>query len=135
MTKALKTKIMCYVTSIVINAYLVFSYVRSHEIGTLPRIDQYHVLCDAFFLPGLIMIFLGLLMVMNNLGALDTMAFGFSYVMHMLAPGAFDKMDSYLDFIEKRRANRSSGYGFLLVIGSVMVAISVVFLVLYFSVS
>ena len=76
MTKALKTKIMCYVTSIVINAYLVFSYVRSHEIGTLPQIDQYHVLCDAFFLPGLIMIFLGLLMVMNNLGALDTMAYG-----------------------------------------------------------
>ena len=134
MTKALKTKIMCYVTSIVINAYLVFSYVRSHEIGTLPQIDQYHVLCDAFFLPGVIMIFLGLLMVLNNLGALDTMAYGFSYVMHMLAPGAFDKMDSYLDFIEKRRANRSGGYGFLLVIGAVMIAVSVVFLVLYYSV-
>ena len=134
MTKALKTKIMCYVTSIVINAYLVFSYVRSHEIGTLPQIYQYHVLCDAFFLPGLILIFLGLLMVMNNLGALDTMAYGFSYVLHMLAPGAFDKMDSYLDYIEKRRANRSGGYGFLLVVGSVMVAVSVVFLVLYCSV-
>ena len=135
MTKALKTKIICYLTSIVVCGCLVYSYASSHDIATLSQVDQYHVLCDAFFLPGLIMIFLGLLMVMNNLGALDTMAFGFSYVMHMLAPGAFDKMDSYLEFIEKRRANRSSGYGFLLVVGSVMVAISVVFLVLYFSVS
>lgn len=134
MTKARKTKILCYVTSILINAYLVFSYVRSHDIGTLPLLDRYHVLCDAFFLPGVIMIFLGLLMVLNNLGALDTMAFGFSYVLHMLAPGAFDKMDSYLDFIEKRRANRGGGYGFLLVIGSVMIAVSVVFLVLFYSV-
>ena len=134
MTKALKTKIMCYVTSIVINAWLVLSYVRSHDVGTLPLVDQYHVWCDAFFLPGVIMIFLGLLMVLNNLGALDTMAYGFSYVLHMLAPGAFDKMDSYLDYIEKRRANRGSGFGFLLVVGSVMIAISVVFLVLFYSV-
>ena len=134
MTKARKTKILCYVTAIVINAYLVFSYVRSYDIGSLELVERYHVLCDAFFLPGVIMIFLGLLMVMNNLGALDTMAFGFSYVLHMLAPGAFDKMDSYLDFIEKRRANRSGGYGFLFVIGSVMIAISVVFLVLFYSV-
>ena len=52
MTKALKTKIMCYVTSIVINAWLVLSYVRSHDVGTLPLVDQYHVWCDAFFLPG-----------------------------------------------------------------------------------
>lgn len=134
MTKALKTKIMCYVTSILINAYLVFSYASSRDIGSLELVDRYHVLCDAFFLPGLIMVFLGLLMVMNNLGALDTMAYGFSYVMHMLAPGAFDKMDSYLDFIEKRRANRSGGYGFLLVVGGIMIAVSVVFLVMYCSV-
>ena len=134
MTKALKTKIMCYLTSIAVCAYVVYSYTTSRDIGSLSQVDQYHVLCDAFFLPGVIMIFLGLLMVMNNLGALDTMAFGFSYVMHMLAPGAFDKMDSYLDFIEKRRANRGSGYGFLLVVGSVMIAVSIVFLVLYYSV-
>ena len=134
MTKALKTKIMCYLTSIVVCAYLVYSYCTNRDIGNLELVNQYHVLCDAFFLPGLIMIFLGLLMVMNNLGALDTMAYGFSYVLHMLAPGAFDKMDSYLDYIEKRRANRSGGYGFLLVVGTVMVAVSVVFLVLYCSV-
>ena len=134
MTKALKTKIICYVTSIIVNAYLVYSYATSRDIGALAQVDQYHILCDAFFLPGLIMVFLGLLMVMNNLGALDTMAYGFSYVLHMLAPGAFDKMDSYLDFIEKRRANRGSGYGFLLVVGTVMVVIAIVFLVLYYSV-
>lgn len=134
MTKALKTKIMCYVSAIAVSALLVYSYISSRDIGSLTQVDQYHVLCDAFFLPGLIMVFLGLLMVMNNLGALDTMAFGLSYVLHMLAPVAFDKMDSYLNFIEKRRANRNGGYGFLLVVGCVLIAVSVVFLVLYNSV-
>ena len=134
MTKALKNKIVRYVTCIAVNAYLAYSYLSGRDIGNMPRVEQYHILCDAFFLPGLFTFLLGLLMVMNNLGALDTMAYGFSYVVHMLFPGAFDKMDSYLDYIENRRANRSSGFGFLLVVGGAMIAVSVVFLVLYCSV-
>ena len=50
MTKALKTKIMCYLTSIVVCAYLVYSYCASRDIGNLELVDQYHILCDAFFL-------------------------------------------------------------------------------------
>jgi len=133
MSESRRSLIMRYSVTTAIGLFLVFSYASSFDLAELTLVEKYHVLCDAFSLPGILLILLGLLIKMNNVGALDTMAFGLSYLVHMFIPGGIDRMDSYLDFVEARREKRVKGYGFLFVVGFVLFGIAVIFLLLYFS--
>ena len=133
MSKESRSLILRYSVTSAIGLFLVYSYASSFDFAQLTLMEKYHVLCDAFSLPGILLILLGLLIKMNNVGALDTMAFGLSYLIHMFIPGGVDNMDTYLDFVEARREKRVKGYGFLFVVGFILFAIAVVFLLLYFS--
>ena len=132
MSKALRTKIIKYLVTIVIGAACVISYLSAYDLSVEPEVERYRILTDAFSLPGIFMILVGLLIKMNNLGALDTIAYGFSFVIHMIIPGWFGKMEKYLDYVEARREKRVTGYGFLFVVGGILFGISLVFVVLFY---
>ena len=95
---------------------------------------QYRVLCDAFTIPGAMMVLVALLLSLNNLGALDTIAYLMSYLPRMIAPGAFGEPEQLLDFVEKRREKRSKGFGFLYVVGFIFLGIAVYYLFMFYSV-
>lgn len=135
MSKSMRSKIMKYVSAVVIGLAMVYYYASSRDIGALESVEQYHILCDAFTLPGLFMVLCGLLVSMNNVGALDTISYAFHYLLHTFLPVAFGEGESYLDYVEARREKRVKGYGFLFVVGLVFMAVAVIFLFLYFSAS
>ena len=131
MTRQQRNRLMKYVITTVLTAAVVIYYAASRNVLYLEKLEMYRVFCDAFTLPGIFLMLFGLLMVMNDLGALDTIAYFGHYLLHTFLPVAFGEGQSYLDFIEERRSKRRGGYGFLFIIGAVFTAVGVVFLILF----
>lgn len=134
MSKQLKTNLIKYGIATGIGLALVAWYVIPRIAPDLEPVAVYRILCDGFFLPGIFMVFIGLMFVMNNLGALDTISFAFHYLAHTFLPVAFGEGQSYLEYVESRREKRVKGFGCLFVVGLGFVAVAAVFLILFYSV-
>lgn len=114
--------------------YLFVSFRVDFENPELTSLmDWYLILCDAFTIPGLVYLMLGLLMTLSNQGALDGVGYVAINGLKMLIPGAATKMERYKEYLERRRANRIKGYGFFYVVGGIFMAVSGVFMALFYS--
>ena len=131
MTRQQRTRLMKYGISTVLTAAAVIYYAASRNVFQLEKLEMYRVLCDAFTLPGFFVMLFGLMMLMNELGALDTLAYFGHYLLHTFLPVAFGEGQSYLDFMEERRSKRTKGYGFLFIVGGAFTLVGVVFLILF----
>lgn len=134
MSNSLKTRVIKWAVTYIVGFASAGYYVFSRNIAEQELVEQYRILCDAFSLPGMFMIFIALLFTMNNLGALDSITYLLKYGIRSLIPGAFGEMEHYLDYVEARREKRIKGYGFLYWVGLMFIAIALVFLVLFYSV-
>lgn len=94
--------------------------------------EWYRILCDAFTIPGLLFLMVGFLVSLSNQGALDGIGYAATVAFRMLI-GAGSRMERYKEYLERRRANRLRGYGFLYVVGAVCMAVSGVFMILFYS--
>ncbi len=103
------------------------------DLSGVELIDWYRMLCDAFTIPGLLMLMFALLMTISNQGALDGLGYVAVNGLKMLIPGAAAKMERYLEYVERRRKNRAKGYGFLYVVSAIFLAFAGIFLVLFYS--
>ncbi len=65
-------------------------------------------------------------------GALDSLSWGAKKFTGAIAPKSGEKEETYLEYVEKRRAERLKGFGFLLITGAVMLLISLLFLFLFY---
>jgi hypothetical protein len=100
-----------------------------------PLVEQYRILCDAFTVPGLLLIIFGSLLWVSNTGALDGLMYAVTTAVRFLIPGGRLKMEEkYGDYVERRREKPVRGYGFLLISGCVTMAISLVFMALFYAV-
>ena len=93
--------------------------------------EIFKILCDCFTVPGLVLVFVGLLVVCSNGGTFDMLGFGVKKFF-----GLFKKESDKQTFYEYRQnklANRRS-FWYLLVVGGVFVAAAVIFLILYHNV-
>ena len=131
MTRQQRDRLLKYGLTSVLTAAVVIYYAASRNLFQLEKLEMYRVLCDAFTLPGIFLMLFGLMMLMNDLGALDTIAYFGHYLLHTFMPVAFGKGQSYLDFIEERRAKQKKGYGFLFIVGGAFTLVGVVFLLIF----
>ena len=133
-----KTNLLKYGISSGICLVLAYLYVSTRvdfsRPAATPLVDWYRILCDAFTIPGLVMLMLGCLMSLSNQGALDGIRYIATVGIRMLIPGAALNMEKYAEFKERRNANRTKGYGFLYVVGIVFMAAALVFMALFYSI-
>ena len=108
------------------------AYALSYDLGALGWKDRYLVLCDAFTLPGMLMLAAGGIGWLAYQGALDGVTYILRYVASMLIPGKAYWRGNYRDFLDAQQEKRRGGYGFLLITGLVCMVITGIFLVLYF---
>ena len=134
MSSRLKTNLIKFLATTAFAGALTAFYVFSRDIFNLPLVEQYRTLCDGFFLPGIFLIFFGLMFLMNNVGALDSITYLLRYAVRVFVPGAFADMETYLEYVEARREKRIKGFEFLFVVGAMFLLISVAFLVLFYTV-
>ena len=134
MSKKARTLLIKYGVSLVACAVFVVMFLQEQGLETLTLRNQYRVLSDAFTVPGLLLIFSGLMVVVMNAGALDGISFVVTYAFKALIPGLHGTQQSYADYKAEKKEKKIKGYGFLFVVGGINVALSFVFLALFYSV-
>lgn len=137
MSSSLKKNLKKYGISVAVCLVLTYIYVASRldlrNLAGVERIELYLVLCDGFFVPGILMLMFGLLMSVSNQGVLDGVTYVLTNAVRMLIPAAALKAERYHEYVERKRANRVKGYGFLYMVAFVFLAIAAVFMVLFYS--
>lgn len=97
-----------------------------------PVMEWYRILCDAFTVPGLLFLMVGFMVTLSNQGALDGLGYVASSAFKLLLPNNGMK-ERYSEYLERRRANRLRGYGFLYLVGAVCMAVAGIFMALFYS--
>lgn len=133
MSKQAKLRLIKYGTTGVVCALMAAGHVFASGFGGLDTMGKYLVLCDAFTIPGLLMIMLGAMMWISSKGGLDAISYIMSYVVSMLIPGKKHLRQNYGDYVAEKSEKRISGYGFFFVVGGVCMALTLVFLMLFYS--
>lgn len=91
----------------------------------------FHTLTDAFFISGVLITGAGALVFTSNHGAFDMLAYGMSAFMDLFRKSEKKKYDSFYDYKESR-ADKKTGFGFLLICGAFYLVVSMVMLYLYY---
>ena len=90
----------------------------------------FHALTDAFFVSGVLITSAGAIVFTSNEGAFDMLAYGLSSFMDMFRKSEKKKYDSFYDYKESK-ADKKTGFGFLLICGAFFLIVSFVMLFLY----
>ena len=114
-------------------AAMVFGYLQPRGFAGADAKGQFMLLCDALTVPGVLLLCAGALIWVSGLGALDGLGYGLRMAFRALIPGnRLRKEKSYHEYVLQRQKKRLRGYGFLLISGAVPMALSLVFLGLYY---
>ncbi len=114
---------------------LVWAYLSLRELPQTINAEYYLMLCDAFTIPGMLLILVGGLVWASNLGALNGLAYVVTLAVRSLIPGKrIDRDKTYSEYVEMKEEKRVRGYGFLFISGGVTMAIALVFMALYYQV-
>ncbi len=132
MSKRLKTLLVKYGCCCAFVGLLAWFYIDQRPFSGADLVDQYLMLSDAFTIPGVILVMAGCLMWVSTTGFFDGVSYAAGAAIRALIPGGRANEEKYVDYIERKRENRVKGYGFLFIAGLVTLAISAVFMVLYY---
>ena len=93
-------------------------------------------LCDAFFLPAVLLLGGGLMVMVSNNGIFDTLAYASRNVFNLLlpGPGRGRNPESFVDY-RRRKHQRQGSYGFLLLAGGLHLLLASICLALFESLS
>ncbi|MDO4378002.1 MAG: DUF3899 domain-containing protein [Erysipelotrichia bacterium] len=130
MRKETKISILKYGISSLLSLIAVWIYVTNRDMKSLA--DTYRLLSDGFFIPGVMLLCMGILCVLSNMGSFDGISWGLKFALKTLIPfGRLKKQEKYGDYVAKRRENPIKGYQFMLHVGAVNVLIALVFMILF----
>ena len=87
-------------------------------------------LTDAFFISGVLITSAGAIVFTSNHGAFDMLAYGVTSFMDLFRKREKKRYDSFYDY-EESRADKKSGFGFLLICGAFFLVVSMVMLFFY----
>lgn len=135
MKKEVKISLIKYSISIVIAVGLIALYFGERDFAGASVVEQYRMLCDAFFIPAILFLMIGGLVWASSKGAMDGISFLAQNFIRAIIPGARAKMpQKYYDYLQERSERRKqiSSYLFLFVIGGICFAVSLVFLYLFY---
>lgn len=101
--------------------------------GGLEPHDVYHILCDAFFVPGVIFACVGLIVFASHGGVFDMLGFAVRLFFDLFRKDPTKR--KYKDFYEYKEAKKDKSkwsITFLLIVGLVFILVSVIFLIPYY---
>ncbi len=134
MSKNVKANLIKYGISIGVGLLIAYTYVALRDFDALGLADKYRTLCDAFTIPGVLLLIGGLLVTVSNEGALDGVGYILSQGLSMLIPGKGPGTERYAEYVERKSKNRIKGYGFLYISAILFLAATAVFMILFYSV-
>lgn len=133
MTGTWKKKLIQYALTILGGAAIAVQYLSGQDFASQQLMDKYRILCDAFTIPGALMLLFACLLSLSGEGSLDGIGYCLSQAAKILTFRGTNT-EKYADYLERRQSKRIKGFGFLYVVGIAFLAVAVVFLVLFQSV-
>lgn len=123
---------MKYGCGAAVTALSVMVYLGSRDFGSASLQDRYRLLCDAFTIPGLLMILSGALVWVSNEGAFHGVSYCVRLAVFALIPGRRkDGYEKFSDYVERKSQKRIGGYSFLFWSGLMTMGLALVFFMLY----
>ena len=96
------------------------------------KILTLYALCDAFFVPGILLLGFGTLLFCADDGVFDMLTYGTMKVVNLVRSekrrSSFPK--TFYDYRVMKQEGRKGGFGYLMIIGAVFLAVAVLFLIL-----
>ena len=130
----MKTKLLRYGITELIGALIALAIMLSKNVfGQDNPVDVMHILSDAFFVPGILLCCVGLLVFVTNGGVFDMLAYGVILIRDGLRRDVSKRTyKTFYDYKQSRK-DKKRGMAFLLIVGLVYVAVSVGFLIPYYA--
>ena len=100
--------------------------------STMPKLQQYRLLCDAFTIPGIILVMVGFLVMIANAGNFLGLGYAVKHAVKMLIPFGNKKDERYYDYYQRKQQGKITGYGFIFITGLVFMAVAMVFFTLFY---
>lgn len=121
--------IISAIFGIVIFLIIIFSK-KITDAGETHEIMQ--ILCDACFVPGVVLAGMGLIIFAGNGGAFDMLAYAFIRFIDLFRRDVRNK--KYKDFYEYHEAKKDKkrGMAFMLIVGLVFIVLAVIFLIVHY---
>ena len=132
MSKKVQTRLLKYGITGGICLCLVAIYCVARDFSGLELVEKYRTLCDAFTIPGVLSLCVGVLIWASNDGIFYGLGYCLDVARKALIPGGRWKMEKYYDYVMRHREKAITGYGFLFICGIVCMAVAIVFLVLFY---
>ncbi|MBQ8150524.1 MAG: DUF3899 domain-containing protein [Clostridia bacterium] len=132
--KRLRTFLLKYGITAALAGLLTWLTLDLHGFSrAMPKLQQYRLLCDAFTIPGLILIMIGFLVMIANAGNFLGLGYAVKHAVKMLIPFGNKKDERYYDYYQrKQEQGKVSGYGFLFFTGLAFMAVAMVFFALFY---
>lgn len=110
------------------------AFMSAQDLENIQPVDLYRLLSDAFTVPGVLLVGIGGMVWLSGEGALNGLMYCLKSLKRLIPGKGADKMGTYADYVAERQGKKTGGYGFLIISGAVSLAISLVFLALFYSV-
>ena len=110
----------------------VFVIICAKDIfGQTEAKEVFHILCDSFFAIGVVLSGFGILVFSSNEGIFDGIVYGVTSFLSMFSGTGLRKYDTFFDYKQSREGKKYS-FGFLIICGLALVAVSLIMLFLYY---
>ena len=133
MKKPTKSQLLKYglATGIAL-AYAIYTVISQNAFSQDLR-GMLRIISDGLFLPGALMLLIGLLLVVSNHGAFDALAYTGKSIKRLFIPERpGEKRVNYREYVEQRREKKTTGFGFLFIVGGVFAVIGLIFMLVFY---
>lgn len=132
MSNRTKVNLAKYGITFSIGFAMIWVYCSSRDLFQQPLMERWRILCDAFTIPGLTFVMIGFLIMVANEGFFDMLGYAASKAVGMFLPGRSYDGEKYYDYVQRKRGDRTTGFGFLFVTGCVLMAFALLFMFLFY---
>lgn len=130
---ASKKKLLNYVATSAVALVMVFIVCLAKSIFSYDESEMImRILCDAFFVPGIVLFCFGLLTVFNSVGTFDGLAFSFKAMARVAKNYRNDESQpkTYYDYKESVKGKRKVAWH-LLIVGGIVAAIGIILTIIH----
>ena len=115
-----------YAITLLIGFLLVFMIICSKDIfAQTEAVKIFHILCDGFFVVGVVTTSAGLLVFSSNEGTFDMLVYGVGTFVDMFRKQSTRKYETFYDYKDSRSGKKIK-FGFLLLCGLFFIVVSLV---------
>ncbi len=135
--KKLKNTILKYAACIVPGGLVSYIVIIQYDYNSATEVfERYRILCDAFTIPGVILVMAYLLVLIANAGAFDGIGYIMKIAVRKLIPflSAHYMPEKYYDYLERKKNSKIKGVNFILFSGILFLVFALIFMLKFYQV-